>query len=206
MAGSDYKKMHNPILLACLIVSMGLHLGLYYANPRPSKERELVRDRILNIEIVEVPPTQQEQETPPPVRPQVPVEAEDELDIEDVTIMDTDLDELAMLEAPEMIAPEIEEDDPILEYWAVEAPPQILSEVAPVYPEIARQANMVGDVFVKMLVDTEGAVQEVEILRGPGIFCQSAIDAAMQLRFTPASQNGRAVRVWVSRKFSFRLK
>ncbi len=56
MAGADYKRWHNPILLACIVASMGLYLGLYYVNPRPAKERELVRDKVLNIEIVEVPP------------------------------------------------------------------------------------------------------------------------------------------------------
>ena len=205
MAQIDYKRWQNLILLACLGLSLVLHLGLYYANPRPTKEREIVRDRIVNIEIVEVPPTQQEQEPPPPMRPQVPIEADDDMEIEDVTIMDTDLDDLAMLEAPDMIAPEIEEDDPIVEYWAVEELPTVVHQVVPVYPEIARQAGMEGRVFVRILVGKDGAVQQVVVDQGPQIFHQSTIDASWKMRFTPGMQNGRAVRVWVTKPFRFQL-
>ena len=58
MAKIDYRRWQNVILLACIGLSLALHLGLYYANPRPAKEKEYVRDKVVNIEIVEVPPTQ----------------------------------------------------------------------------------------------------------------------------------------------------
>jgi protein TonB len=59
-----------------------------------------------------------------------------------------------------------------------------------------------------MLVDIDGSVREVKILKSSGnqMLDQSALAAARKSRFTPARQRDKFVRVWVSRPFKFLLK
>jgi protein TonB len=78
--------------------------------------------------------------------------------------------------------------------------------VIPEYPEIARKAGIEGKVFTKLLVNQQGRVDSVAVLKGPEVFIDATVKAAGQLRFKPARQNDKPVRVWVSQVFVFRLK
>ena len=201
------KTMSRPALLGALIVSMLAAVGFYAADLRLERTEEYERIVSEDIEIVEIPPTAQQQQQQAPARPQVPIEAEDEADIEELTIEDTQLYQHATVAVPERIADDgIVEEEPVLEFWMVEETPRALVQAVPEYPEIARQAGMEGDVFVQMVVGTDGNVESVEILRGPPVFHESAKAAAMRMKFTPALQNDRPVRVKVSQRISFRLR
>ena len=78
--------------------------------------------------------------------------------------------------------------------------------VEPVYPELAKKANLEGTVVVKVLLNTKGEVEATEVLKSHELFDNAALTAAKQFRFTPARQRDRLVRVWVSIPFKFRLK
>ena len=103
----------------------------------------------------------------------------------------------------------IEEDNPeINAFIPVEKPPQLVKEVLPVYPEIARRSGVEGVVWVKVLIDKNGKPKKAVVIKenANGILDQAAIDATMQHLFTPAVMNGGAVQVWVALKFRFQLK
>ena len=103
----------------------------------------------------------------------------------------------------------IEVDEPdINAFIPVEKPPQIVKEVSPVYPEIARRSGVEGVVWVKVLIDKNGKPKKAVVIKenANGILDQAAIDATMQHLFTPAVMNGGAVQVWVALKFRFQLK
>jgi len=196
------------MLLVATIISMVACLGFYYSNPYLERGREIVQKQAESIDVVEIPPTAQEKAQAAPARPQVPVEAQDEAEVEDLTIMDTQLYEQASVAVPEKLqeAGIVEEEPPPMEFWMVEEKPTSIFQAIPVYPEIARQAGIEGDVFVEMVVGTDGHVESVQILRGPPVFHESAREAAMKMIFSPAKQNDRAVRVKVAQKISFRLR
>ena len=205
------KAMSRPALFGSLIVSALIVMGFYYIDPRLERTREFQKQEVENIEVVEIPPTAQETQQAAPARPQVPIEAEDEADIEELTIEDTDLYEQAQVAVPEKLVEEgsgtFVEEEPPMEFWMVEEKPQLSSQaVYPEYPDIARTAGMEGDVFVEMVVGTDGKVESVRVLRGPPIFHESAKAAAMKMEFTPARQNDRPVRVKVAQRISFRLR
>lgn len=88
-----------------------------------------------------------------------------------------------------------------------EIAPRVIRSAKPQYPELAVKAGMEGAVHVRIWVDKEGRVREVEILRSDAeIFNQAAIEAVRQMFFTPAVQGNQPVAVWVSMPIKFRLK
>lgn len=73
------------------------------------------------------------------------------------------------------------------------------------YPEIARSSGIEGRVTVRVLVGTSGSVERVGSVSGPDVFHNEVSSKVMSLQFTPALQNGRPVRCWVSVPFNFTL-
>lgn len=74
------------------------------------------------------------------------------------------------------------------------------------YPDIARESGIEGRVTVKVLVNEEGRVIKVGSLSGNDVFFDEVRDKVENLEFTPGLQNGKAVKVWVSVPFNFRLR
>lgn len=74
------------------------------------------------------------------------------------------------------------------------------------YPEIARESGIEGRVTVKVLINEQGRVVKVGTITGPDVFADEVRDKVDGLEFTPGLQNGKAVKVWVSVPFIFKLK
>ncbi len=88
-----------------------------------------------------------------------------------------------------------------------EKPPEIVKQVLPVYPELAIKVGLEGRVYVRVWVDKEGKPRKAIVIKSNAdIFNQSAIEAAMHYRFTPAIMNKGPVSVWMVIPFVFRLK
>jgi len=90
--------------------------------------------------------------------------------------------------------------------WA-EQYPEAITEVKPIYPEIARDAGVEGLVIVNVLVGKTGHVLDARLdpKRQVPILNECALAAARQWVFTPALANGRPVAVWTAIPFHFRL-
>lgn len=78
----------------------------------------------------------------------------------------------------------------------------------PEYPASVFAQKLEGTTVVKLLVDTDGNVVDVSILKSSGhmILDQVAIKTVWKAMFTPAKFNGIPVRAWVKLPFRFRLK
>ncbi len=63
---------------------------------------------------------------------------------------------------------------------------QILHQVDPLYPAIARAAHIQGNVVLRMLVDERGVPIKVDVVEGPAILQGEAVRAATQWRFVAA--------------------
>ena len=84
--------------------------------------------------------------------------------------------------------------------------PQPLNTVTPVYPETARKSNTEGDVWIKLLIMSDGSVKRGFVLQTTDIvFNKPSLTAAMQWTFTPAKVNGKNINVYVSIPFKYRL-
>jgi TonB family protein len=99
----------------------------------------------------------------------------------------------------------------IVPYYKLEIKPKPLKSPVPNYPYEAKKKGIEGMTVVKMLIDTDGSVMDVEVLKSSGnqLLDDAALDAALKSKFKPAEHhfNGKSykVRVWVSRPFKFRL-
>ncbi len=70
-------------------------------------------------------------------------------------------------------------------------PPKLIREVAPIYPEIARQARIEGIVIIEATTDIYGRVTSWQILRSIPLLDQAAIDAVRQWVYEPMVINGK---------------
>ncbi|MBN1904051.1 MAG: energy transducer TonB [Deltaproteobacteria bacterium] len=89
----------------------------------------------------------------------------------------------------------------------VDQPPRAVIKNQPDYPYRARRLNLDGDVDIKFLVDKDGKVSRLEIIRAtpPGIFDQSVIDTVSQWRFEPGMIKGNRVNTWMVTTIEFRI-
>lgn len=88
----------------------------------------------------------------------------------------------------------------------VEQRPELVHSVSPVYPKDAWKARLTGKVILRFLVETDGRVSNVTVLRGREVFRQAAINALMRFRFKPAQIDGEPISVWMTQAISFNLK
>jgi protein TonB len=82
------------------------------------------------------------------------------------------------------------------------------SYVEPEYPEMARVARLEGRVILQAVIDGEGLVREIEVLRcnRPYVgFEEAATVAVQQWRYEPAMQNERPVSVFFTIRVDFEL-
>jgi protein TonB len=91
------------------------------------------------------------------------------------------------------------------EFVAFDELPVLLSAEQPVYPELAREAGIVGTVRVNVLVGKDGRVKRAIAIDGPELFREAAMDAARKARFKPALQGRSPVEVWITIPFNFEL-
>jgi len=75
------------------------------------------------------------------------------------------------------------------------------------YPEMARRNGIEGKVVVRALISATGVVEQAEIYASDHILLeQEALRSTRAVVYTPAKQNGRAVRCWVFIPIDFTLR
>jgi TonB family protein len=83
--------------------------------------------------------------------------------------------------------------------------PRRIQYVAPEYPELARATRVAGIVILECVLDEQGRVQDVRVLRGHALLAPAAVDAVQRWRYTPTYLNGVAVRVVMTVTVNFTL-
>jgi periplasmic protein TonB len=89
-------------------------------------------------------------------------------------------------------------------HWALaselpvyESPPVPVKTVRPIYPEYARDAQIRGKVILHVLVDEEGHVKNIKVVRAVRGLDDAAVDAVRQWIFTPARNKGAVTSGWI---------
>jgi protein TonB len=83
--------------------------------------------------------------------------------------------------------------------------PKKLKDVAPVYPDIAKQARVQGVVILECTISPQGKVTNVKVLRGIPLLNDSAMSAVRQWVYTPTLLNGVPVPVIMTVTVNFKL-
>jgi TonB family protein len=86
------------------------------------------------------------------------------------------------------------------------SPPKKIKDVAPLYPQQAREAKVSGIVIIDATIGTDGLVKNAMVLRGQPLLDQAALDAVSQWQFTPTTLNGAPVEVLMSVTVNFQLQ
>jgi TonB family protein len=95
-------------------------------------------------------------------------------------------------------------DDRTLRVGGVIAPPRKIVNVAPIYPQEAKDAKVQGVVVIETVIDESGAVREAWVLKSVPLLDGPALEAVKQWRFEPTLLNGvpTAVRCTVTVNFT----
>jgi protein TonB len=83
--------------------------------------------------------------------------------------------------------------------------PAVVSQVKPLYPDMAREAGVDGTVQLRVLVGKDGRVKDVHVDRSIPLLDEAAVAAARLWVFTPALSNGHPVMVWLAVPIRFTL-
>ena len=84
--------------------------------------------------------------------------------------------------------------------------PRLLYKTDPEYSEDARRAKYQGEVQLRVIVDENGVVRQIEISRRLGLgLDEKAVEAVRKWRFQPGRRDGKPVPVWAVVEVNFRL-
>ena len=79
------------------------------------------------------------------------------------------------------------------------------SNVKPDYPESARLAGNTSTVVLKVVIQADGTVRDVTVMKGDEPFVTAALKAVKTWKFTPAKVEGKAVTVYQIIQIPFKL-
>lgn len=160
-----------------------------FRPPPPQQKQELPQRRKKKVPIPDPTPDE-----PEPIRPPEEIEPQ-------INMPNTDV----VFDIPAG-PPPAEPEGPIQVGGDVRAPVKINSP-SPAYTEIARKARIQGIVIVQAIIDKQGNVTNVKVLKGlPMGLDQAAADAVRKWKFKPATLNGKPVAVYYNLTVNFTLQ
>jgi protein TonB len=160
-----------------------------FRPPPPQKQQEIPKPKMKKVPIPDPTPDE-----PEPIR--TPEEIRPEIDLPETDII---------FDIPEGPPPS-EPEGPIHVGGDVAAPTK-LSAPQPQYTEIARKARIQGVVIVQAIINKQGNVTDVKVLKGlPMGLDQSAVEAIRKWKFEPATLNGKPVDVYYNLTVNFTLQ
>jgi TonB family protein len=80
------------------------------------------------------------------------------------------------------------------------------AEIHATYPALAQHMNVQGSVVLEAVIGTDGAIENIRVLRGPAILANAAQQAVREWRFKPIYQNGQAVESKADITVNFTIK
>lgn len=171
-----------------------------------------------------IPITEQKVKPPPPAPPKQVIQinvVDDQVEVDDDIDINVEADENTEVE--EYVAPvktDMEEEESAEEvqiFMVVESMPEFPGGEPALYkyladnikyPQMAKESGIQGRVFVTFVVERDGRVTDVRVLRGIGGGCdEEAIRVVENMpKWTPGKQRGKAVRVQYNLPVKFTLQ
>lgn len=93
----------------------------------------------------------------------------------------------------------------VFDLRTVDKTPVVVHAVQPIYPDVSKEAGLVGQVALKFKVGVDGTVSNVDafVLKGGEDFRKPAIEAITRFLYKPAEHEGKPVAVWITHHFTF---
>ena len=211
---ADLEKRRGLYLEIGLVVIMAVVLAAFEKKSYDEEQIEVVQ-RTANDEVEDVIIQTQQEELPPPPPPEQPEVTTDLNVIEDDAESDKEMDMSTFTRQEEAtnieITPvKIEEEEEEAEdeiFQVVENDPEFPGGAEAMYkylaqnikyPQLARENNITGRVYHQFVVEKDGSVTNVKVMRDIGGGCGAeAVRVVKSMpKWTPGKQRGKAVRVY----------
>ena len=72
---------------------------------------------------------------------------------------------------------------------------KVVRRILPVYPPLARQARVSGNVKLLGVISKDGTIQQLQVISGHPLLVNAALDAVRQWVYRPTLLNGEPVEV-----------
>lgn len=203
-----------------LVVALALTLWAFNYRSYDKGTTTLVQTRVDNTPEEIIPITKQEVKVvtpPPPAQVTLIHIVEDDAEVEDDIEIDVEADQQTVIEDYVPVVREEEEAVEMQIFAVVEAMPeypggdvarmQFLQENIK-YPQMARESGIQGTVYVTFVVEPNGSVSDVRVLRGIGGGCDEEAIRVIQAmpKWIPGKQRGKPVRVQFNMPIKFTLQ
>ncbi len=166
-----------------------------------------------------IPITEQKVKPPPPPPPKQVIQikiVEDDVEVEDDLDIDVEADDETIMDEYIPVEEEEEIGEEVI-FQVVEDNPEFPGGMGELYkflgqntkyPPIAKESGIQGRVFVNFVVEKDGSISNVKVLRGIGGGCdEEAIRVVKSMpRWKPGKQRGKAVRVSFNLPIKFTLQ
>jgi protein TonB len=205
-----------------LVIALSLSLAAFEWKTYEKTVMDLGTRQVENVAEEIIPITEQKLKTPPPAPPKQVVKiniVEDDIQVDDDIDINVEADENT--EVQEYVAPvKVEEEESAEEmqiFMVVESMPEFPGGEAALYkylgenikyPQMAKESGIQGRVFVTFVVERDGKVTDVRVLRGIGGGCdEEAIRVVQSMpKWAPGKQRGKSVRVQYNLPVKFTLQ
>jgi protein TonB len=215
---ADLEKHRNTFILIGLVITLSLVWFAFEHKTYDREEVQLMQNTMIEDEEDIILQTQRNEPPPPPPPPQqttVIEVVEDDVEVDDIEI-DAETDDEEEIEEQAIVEeePEEEKEDEIFVFvedqpsfpGGDEARIKYLQENIK-YPEMAKESGIQGTVYVTFVVEKDGRITNVKVLRGIGGGCdEEAVRIIKNMpRWKPGKQRGRAVRAQFNMPIRFVL-
>ncbi len=203
-----------------LIIALAVIFAAFEWKTYEKTELKLVERVAKTVIQEEIIQTKQEVKPPPPPPPKTVTVlniAEDDVEIENEIEIDAEADMNTEVEEYIPVDMEDEEVEEAEIFTVVESMPKFPGGPAAMmqylgknieYPQMARESGIFGRVFVTFVVETDGSVTDIKVLRGIGGGCdEEAIRVVTNMpKWIPGKQRGKPVRVQFNLPIKFTLQ
>lgn len=88
----------------------------------------------------------------------------------------------------------------------VDTKARLQSKTEPGYTSEAENQRNNGTVILRCIFTSQGTVTNIRVVKGlPGGLTEKAMEAARQIKFTPAMKDGKPVSMWIQLEYNFNL-
>lgn len=217
---ADLEKKRGLFVQIGLIVALAAMLVAFEWRTYDARQLDLAGRQAEAIEEEMIEITQQNKPPPPPAPPPTTTLiniVQDNVEIEDDFMIDAEANQLT--EIPTYVPPAVTEEEEVAEaeiFTVVEDQPTfpggdearirfLTNNIK--YPQMARESSIQGTVYVTFVVERDGSVTDVRVLRGIGGGCdEEAIRVIKAMpKWVPGKQRGKPVRVQFNMPIKFTL-
>ncbi len=203
-----------------LVVALLVVFGAFQYKSYEKQTVELQQQVADNMPEEIIPITEQKVKPPPPPPPKQVTQIEvvdDDVEVDEDIDIDADADENTVVE--EYIPP-AEDEEEVEEqqiFTVVEAMPEFPGGMGALmkylaenikYPSLAKESGIQGRVFINFVVEPDGSISNVKVLRGIGGGCdEEAVRVVESMpKWKPGMQRGKPVRVSYNLPVKFTLQ